>query len=138
MNEVSVRTEETRKIICLNGRVDSNNSRDVEKAIEEALGGNNNEYILIDADKLEYISSAGLRVLMHLRKNCPDMKIINASSEIYEIFDMTGFTEIISIEKAYKTISIEGCEVIGQGANGTIYRVDQDNVVKVYNNPEAL
>ena len=42
------------------------------------------------------------------------------------------------MEKAYRVVSVEGCEEIGRGANGTIYRIDKDNVVKVYNNADAL
>ena len=51
-----------------------------------------NPSVVIDADDLEYISSAGLRVILRVRKLSPELKIINASSAIYEIFEMTGFT----------------------------------------------
>ena len=44
----------------------------------------------------------------------------------------------MTVEKAYRIVSVEGCEEIGRGANGTIYRIDRDNVVKVYNNADAL
>ena len=66
------------------------------------------------------------------------MCITEVNPPIYEILEMTGFTEIMRVEKAYRIVSVEGCEEIGHGANGRIYRIDQDNVVKVYNNPEAL
>ena len=67
-----------------------------------------------------------------------DLKIINVQPEVYEIFDMTGFTEMVDIQKAYRVISVEGCEVIGQGANGKVYRIDPDTIVKVYLNPDSL
>ena len=51
---------------------------------------------------------------------------------------MTGFTEMMPISKAYRRISVDGCEVIGQGANGKVYRIDPDTIVKVYYNPDAL
>ena len=51
---------------------------------------------------------------------------------------MTGFTEMMPVEKAYRVFSIEGCEVIGRGANGTVYRIDQDTVVKVYHSADCL
>ena len=51
---------------------------------------------------------------------------------------MTGFSEIMQVEKAYRRVSVEGCEVVGEGANGKVYRVDRDNVVKVYKNADAL
>ena len=51
---------------------------------------------------------------------------------------MTGFTEMVDIQKAYRVISVDGCEVIGQGANGKVYRIDADTIVKVYLNPDSL
>ena len=124
--------------IKLSGRIDSGNAAEVEERIFKEVEGNENEDIVLDAEELEYISSAGLRTILHLRKTNPKLKIINVRSEVYEIFDMTGFTEMIPIEKAYRVVSIEGCEEIGRGANGSIYRIDKDNVVKVYNNADAL
>jgi len=125
-------------MIELNGRIDSNNAPQIEKTVLEQLEGQDGAPVVIDAGSLEYISSAGLRVLLRVRKSHPDMTITGVSSEVYEILDMTGFTEMMTVEKAYRVVSVEGCEEIGRGANGTIYRIDQDNVVKVYNNADAL
>ena len=124
--------------ISLSGRVDSGNAQSVESDILAQLAGCGNVGVVIDASKLEYISSAGLRVILRLKKSYHDLKIINVSSEIYDIFEMTGFTEMITVEKAYRVVSVEGCEVIGEGANGKVYRIDGDNVVKTYKNADAL
>ena len=51
---------------------------------------------------------------------------------------MTGFTEMMDISKAYREMSVEGCEIIGEGANGLVYRIDNDTVIKVYKNPDSL
>lgn len=51
---------------------------------------------------------------------------------------MTGFTQMLPIEKAFREISIEGCEIIGQGANGFVYRIDRDTIIKVYKSKDAL
>ena len=125
-------------IIKLCGRIDSNNAPQLENEIQARLAGQDTAPVEVDAAGLEYISSAGLRVLLRIRKSHPDMRITGVSSEVYEILDMTGFTEMMTVEKAYRVVSVEGCEEVGRGANGTIYRIDHDNVVKVYNNPEAL
>nr|MCR4685155.1 phosphotransferase [Lachnospiraceae bacterium] len=77
-------------------------------------------------------------VILRLKKSVPDVSLINVSSEVYEIFEMTGFTEMMDVQKAYRVISVDGCEVIGQGANGKVYRIDPDTIVKVYLNPDAL
>ena len=124
--------------IKLQGRIDSSNAARVEEEIQAQLAGQGDMPVEMDASKLDYISSAGLRVLLRIRKSHPDMRITGVSSEVYEVLDMTGFTEMMRVEKAYRVVSVEGCEEIGRGANGTIYRIDQDNVVKVYNNADAL
>ena len=125
-------------VLKLCGRVDSNNASSVEEELFSQLEGKDSLPVELDAEKLEYISSAGLRVLLRIRKNRPGMRIVNASPEVYDILDMTGFTEMMDVQRAYRVVSIEGCEEIGRGANGTIYRIDQDNVVKVYKNADAL
>ena len=124
--------------IELKGRIDSSNAGLVENEIGERLARHEREPLVLDASDLVYISSAGLRVILHIRKQRPELKIINVNSDVYEILEMTGFTAMMPVEKAYREVSIEGCQVIGRGANGTIYRIDQDNVVKVYNNADAL
>ena len=94
--------------------------------------------VALDFERLQYISSAGLRVILRLRKERPELKIVNVSSEVYEVLDMTGFTEMLPVEKAYRRLSVDGCEVIGQGANGQVYRLDPDTIIKVYLNPDSL
>ncbi len=110
----------------IKGKIDSTNALEFEKDIMTALPTE------IDASQLEYISSAGLRVLMKLRKTVGDVTVINVSSEVYEIFDVTGFTSILTVKKALREISIEGKEILGQGGNGTVYRLDDETIVKVY------
>ena len=124
--------------IALTGRIDSNNAAAVEKEIFDQLAGKENVPVILDAAGLEYISSAGLRIVLRVKRTNPELTVKNVSSDVYEILEMTGFTEMMTVEKAYKVISVEGCEEIGHGANGTVYRIDQDTVVKVYKNPEAL
>ena len=138
MNEVKGTVTAEAVEIVLTGRIDSTNAHTVEEEIMAIASQGDAMPVIVDAEKLEYISSAGLRVLLRLKKTHPDMTITGVSSEVYEILDMTGFTEMITVKKAYRVVSVEGCEEIGRGANGTIYRIDRDNVVKVYNNADAL
>ncbi len=124
--------------IRLEGRIDSGNAAAVESEISDALKDHTASAVVLDAEGLEYISSAGLRIILRLRKKFPELRIINVKSDVFEVFEMTGFTEMMTVEKAYRRVSIEGCEEIGHGANGSLYRIDKDNVVKIYNNPDAL
>lgn len=120
------------------GRIDSSNAAEIESEIANLKAQNSFEKTVIDAENLEYISSAGLRIILRLRKEDAELKLINACPEVYDILDMTGFTEMMSIEKAYRKISVDGCEVIGRGSNGQVYRLDPDTIIKVYLNPDCL
>ena len=68
--------------ITLKGRIDSNNAAQAEKDITAQLAGQEDQAVVFDAGKLEYISSAGLRVLLRIRKSHPDMRITGVSSEV--------------------------------------------------------
>ena len=119
-------------------RLDSSNAPQTEAEIDAACAAHSGSKIVFDLEGMEYVSSAGLRVFLRQRKTLPDMRIINASAEVYDIFDMTGFTEIMPVEKAFRRISVEGCEIIGRGANGAVYRIDPETIVKVYMKADAL
>ncbi len=122
----------------LEGHIDSANSMDIEKDIDALLAEHHPESVVLDAVSLDYISSAGLRIVLKLRKRFDTLKVVNVSRSVYEIFDMTGFTELVNVEKAYRTYDISGCELIGEGANGLVYRVNRDTIVKVYKHAVSL
>lgn len=138
MDIVTWHKEDGALVIALSGKIDSVNAPEIEEMIFRIVRENPCETILLDCDKLEYTTSAGLRIILRLKKEVQDTRIINVHSEVYEILDMTGFTELMKVEKAYRTISVEGCEIIGAGANGKVYRIDRDTIVKVYLNPNSL
>ena len=120
------------------GRIDTSNASDVEKVLFALVDEHKPDKVIINAERLEYISSVGLRVILKLKKTIDDTRIINVSLEVYDIFEMTGFTDIIEVKKAYREICVEGCEIIGKGGHGTVYRLDGDTIVKLYNENEPL
>lgn len=125
--------------IRLSGRIDSNNSEEIREELEEICKKEEGKIPFIDASGLEYISSAGLRVLLKLQKGYEEkLRILNVKPQVYEIFDMTGFNSILDVRKEYRVLDLDGCEMIGQGFYGTVYRIDEDTIVKVYDCPEAL
>ena len=123
---------------ALSGHIDSGNAPAVESELMALREREPHDGMVLDLKELTYISSAGLRVVLRLRKLEPQFKLVNVSAEVYEILDMTGFTEMMTVEKAYRELSVEGCEVLGRGANGTVYRIDKDTVVKVYRDADCL
>lgn len=120
-------------VILLEGRIDTNNAVEVEKEIESIVAKNAGLTPLFDAKNLQYISSAGLRVLMKVSKGAgKKVKVQNTSKEVYDIFETTGFTNILDVSKALREISVEGCELIGSGGYGKVYRIDPETIAKIY------
>ena len=133
------RKEKDRLIIELKGRIDSGNADETERGIREILAQEGG-IPAFDAGELVYISSAGLRIFLHLMKEFAPTRIVveNVTPEVYDIFSMTGFTELMDIRKRLRELALDGCEQIGQGRTARVYRTDPDTVVKVYNKPDSL
>lgn len=118
--------------------VDAANAPVFEKEIQESLEKYQADTVVIDCDHVEFMSSAGLRIILRLKQKIDRTSLINVHPGFYEILDTTGFTELMEVKKAYRVVSLEGCELIGQGANGKVYRLDRENIIKVYKNADAL
>ena len=115
------------------GHVDSRNANDFDRELQDALAAHPGAKVVIDAASLDYISSAGLRAIIRLMKQVGEgLTVINVSPEVYEVFDMTGFTELMDVHRALREVSVEGCDLIGEGANGKVYRLAPDQMVKVF------
>ncbi len=85
--------------ICLEGRLDTVTSPQLEEAIKSSL--EDIKELTIDMEKLEYISSAGLRVLLWAQKAMArrgQMKLLKVNETVMEIFEVTGFCDILTIE----------------------------------------
>ena len=95
--EIKRAAEET--IIKLVGRLDTTTAPDLDKTINQDIADVKD--LVIDIKGLQYISSAGLRVLLGAQKKMQkvgSMKVTNVCEEIMEVFEMTGFSDILTIE----------------------------------------
>ncbi len=123
--------------ITLNECIGPDNSNRTELEILKILKENPCDLLILDAENLKYISSSGLLVLLRLVKGeTKNLKIVNVSHRVYDIFEMSGFDRMIDIQKQMRSITVNGCPVIGWGFFGTVYRLDEDTVVKVYKDGE--
>lgn len=138
MQKMTNRFEKNTLIIDLYHHIDSANASEIESELLEIRRNTPDGGLVLDASEVEYISSAGLRIVLRLLKAEKDLKIINVQPAVYEIFDTTGFTDMMTVEKAYRRVSVDNCEIIGRGANGTVYRYDDETIVKTYNDENAL
>lgn len=120
-------------VFFLEGRIDSNNVEKIEKDIIGEGTLFEGVEVAFDAEKLEYISSAGLRVLLKIRKAIKKpIRVINVSDEVFDIFAVTGFLDLFEVERMMRTISIRGCKKVSSALNGEIFQLSDDEMVKVY------
>ena len=130
---IDIRHEGNSVTLILAGRLDTATSAKASTDIERALATVPViSRLTCDAGQLEYISSSGLRILLSLAKRYKDFRITEVQSLVYEVLDTTGFTKIMTVERALRQLSVEGCEVIGVGGVGTVYRLDGDTIIKVF------
>ncbi len=136
---ISVKNDNGHAVLELNGRLDTAVTSQVIADIDQQLAqcGKINS-LTCDASKLEYISSSGLRILMGLAKRYNDFSIVECIPAVYQVFDMTGFTKIMSVKRALRQFSVEGCQIIGAGGVGTVYRIDDDTIIKVFREGATL
>ena len=120
-------------VISLEGHLDSSRTGAAEQEIMEVISKHPGQPYCLDADKLTFISSAGLRMLLRLRnRSGQQLTIRNVPPDVYEIFELTGFTSLFEVRKKVRQVRVEGCKVIGSGAFGTVYRLNDETVLKVY------
>ncbi len=95
---IDKKAEGGKLILKVSGRLDTMTAPELENVIKENL--NDVEELVLDFQNLEYISSAGLRVVLGARKAMGDgsFAVRNLCSDVREIFDITGFSDIITIE----------------------------------------
>ena len=125
--------EEKVLTLFMEGELNSYNADNVEKEIDETIKGQAFDKLVLDFSHISYISSAGLRIILKLKQKYNDISIVETSLEVYDIFQMTGFANIMNIKKGLKRIYLSGAEIVGDGYYSTVYRVDKDTIIKVFN-----
>ena len=96
---IEIKKNAAETIIEIVGRLDTITAPALDKTINEDIGDAQN--LVLDVKGMEYISSAGLRVLLSAQKKMQkigSMKVINVCSDVMEVFEMTGFADILVIE----------------------------------------
>ena len=99
MLTINKTVENGKAILSPEGRLDTVTAPEMENAVKEVLPGI--DELTFDFAKLEYISSAGLRVLLSAQKAMNTqgkMTVVNVNGTIMEIFEVTGFSDILTIE----------------------------------------
>ena len=96
---IEIKKNAAETILQIAGRLDTITAPTLDKTINEDIGDTRN--LILDLKSLEYISSAGLRVLLGAQKKMQkagSMKVVNVCEDVMEVFEMTGFADILVIE----------------------------------------
>ena len=121
-------------ILYFGGDINSSNVAKVEEEANKELEGKTFTSLELDFEEVKYISSAGLRMILKLKQKYGDVAVTNVTLEVYDVFQMTGFTDILTVNKALRKIDISKATLIGEGYFSLVYRIDKDTIIKVYKN----
>ncbi|MBR1469693.1 MAG: phosphotransferase [Prevotella sp.] len=131
--DFTIRNQDGLVCLALKGRLDSTAANEITPHIQQELASYKPDCPLIcDTRELEYISSAGLRVLLMLAKKFKNFRVTEAQPDVFNVLEMTGFTKMMTVERALREISLKGCEEIGRGGVGIVYRIDDETIIKVF------
>jgi len=121
------------------GKIDSTNAADAGAAMRRERELHPEGRVEFDFSRVQYISSAGLRELLKFQKAEKDkIRIVELEPDVYDVFEVTGFSQIFDVRKTVDEFSVEGLEEIGRGANGRVFRVDEETILKVANPEYSL
>ena len=117
--------------IAISGRVDAAEAQNLQQEALALVNGRSDiNSIVVDASQMTFISSLGLRVMLTLKKKVDDLRIIGVNADVYNVFSITGFHKIITVEKALPSVSVEGCPLVNGRKN--VYQLTEDTVLKVF------
>lgn len=118
--------------VWLPERIDSSNADEVEAKLYEISELNPGKSLSLNAENMEYISSAGLRLLLKFQKAGLLENLGNVSQNVYSILDNTGFIGIINVNRLAASYEYDHNALIGCDSFGKLYKADKENVIRVY------
>ena len=113
-------------------RISSTNAPAIREEVFALLPRFPHTELVADFEKVEYISSSGLRVILELIRKEKNFRIVDVCPDVYEVFDMTGFLQMVDIQKKRRQISLDNAKEIDWGFTARVYRLTEDSIIKVY------
>ncbi len=125
-------------VLYFTGEINSITSESIEKDVFDTIKDKTFNSLELDFDKVSYVSSAGLRIILKLKQRYNGVSIVNASLEVYDVLQMTGFTNIMEVKRGLRTIDISDATLIGTGYFSLVYRINKDTIIKVFKNTSDI
>ena len=127
-------------IFILPERVNESNAMTLQNEIKSIMDKNKGKTPEFEMKDLKYISSSGLRMLLTIQKQVGKKKIKmkNVIRGVYEVMEISGFTDLFHVQRPILPCNIEGRKLIASGINGDMYRLGKGVMVKVYRKDMTL
>lgn len=119
-------------IIFFEGRITSDTAEQITKEVDAIVAENSFTKITGNLNDLEYISSAGLRMFLHIKKENDTFNLIQVPPAVYEILDISGFVQMLPVKKMMRVISTADAKLLGRGYFSEVYKLGDETVVKKY------
>ncbi|MCR5347537.1 MAG: STAS domain-containing protein [Fretibacterium sp.] len=130
---MSVSVGDRELCFIIEGRIDSSSIREFGDTVVTERRKYPHGKVVFNCRDLEYISSAGLRVLLSLKKKeRSPIRLINVSPDVHETLDVTGFSRLLEVFKTPRDLSDADVQKMGYSGNITVYRMGDDTLLKVY------
>ncbi len=131
---MEVSYEGKKVVIRLPEKIYTDNAQEVEKEILSVELPEDYEKVVFDTKDVRYISSLGLRIILKYIKKVNNKVIIDnvSDDEVFKVFVETGFSTMITVRRKPDFVDVTGLQVLGKGAIGKVYKLNDEQVLKVY------
>ncbi|MDO5444216.1 MAG: phosphotransferase [Eubacteriales bacterium] len=119
-------------VLSVSGRIDTLSADEFGKTIRTFHEKEPDAKIILDYNKVEIVSCSALREMLSLIKQGINFSLNNVNADVYAILQLSGYLNYLEIERKKKNIKLEECELIGKGANAEVYRLNDEQVIKIF------
>ena len=131
--KLSVKLDGDQVIVRIAGKVTAQELDNLKAGVSEPVAKWPDKQWIVECKELRYIASSGLRWVLFLQKKLSKkIQFIDVSQSVMDTFRLTGFDKLFSAEKKLRRISVKECDLVGRGANGEVYRLKDETIVKAF------
>lgn len=130
--EKVIRTDEHGTVFSVTGIIDSGFGEDLGRKLEQSLSHFHSENIELDCSGVEMITEAGIKKMTEFTDSCKTVRLMSVNPEICSLLKFAGIPKNVTVEGEGRQVSLAGCDLMGKGANGEVYRLNPEQILKVY------
>lgn len=132
MEKITWCVNDSRLVLRIPEDLTSANADGIYREIRETADSVKHEALELDLSSVNYVSSAGLRVFLTLNREENGLAVSGLQPSVYGTFEITGLDRLFTISRAMREVSLKQAELIGKGFFSLVYRLDEENIIKVF------